>query len=174
MIFFILIFSPQKSEIIGILILKYWRNWNGGLLTNQLPAQHWCYLLFIVIILRLHTFSPKKRTFCITKLCKKDLSQIFSIFFFPFISFTLVAEFNISCTLLWPFYPSKKGKSKATPPKRNKVLHLGNLSQAKVELIVLTFQNTLDVWERLFQFCPWNWKFSLIVQFTTHLTNNFG
>ncbi len=87
----------------------------------------------------------KKRTFCITKLCKKKhFSQNFNIFFFPLISFTLVTIFNTSCTLLWPFYPSKKGKSKATPPKRNKVLHSGNLSQAKVEPNVLTFQNTLD------------------------------
>ncbi len=112
----------------------------------------------------------KKRTFCITKLCKKDLSQIFSIFFFPFISFTLVAEFNISCTLLWPFYPSKKGKSKATPPKRNKVLHLGNLSQAKVELIVLTFENTLDKLRKALSNLPL--KLKVFPKCTIHHTSN--
>lgn len=156
---------PQESEIIGILILKYWRNWNGGLLTNQ----RWCYLLFLVIILRFHTFSPKKELFVLQNCAKKHFSQIFNVFF-PFISFTLVAKFNISCTLLWPFYPSKKGKSKATPPKRNKVLHLGNLSQAKVETIVLTFQNTLDKLRKALLILPL--KLKVFPKCTIHHSSN--
>ncbi len=115
-------------------------------------------------------FHQKKNFLYYKIVQKKHLSQNFNIFFFPFIGFTLVAIFNTSCTLLWPSYPSKKGKSKATPPKRNKVLHLGNLSQAKVEPIVLTFQNTLDKLRKALSNLPL--KLKVFPKCTIHHTSN--